>query len=782
MDKGIKNIAIIGANKEGLSLLPILLKDKQSRVCLIVDPNKDAMLFKLKELGYRLSPQIGIPASTDINDVRKIQNLHIVINALSDQATEIFLDSAEFKDVEKLGTLSTRLLWSVRQESAPDEAVSVTRGDEQTALLGSLREIVDAVRLTTDRRELLSVILKLATESTRAERGSIMLLSPDDGMLRVEIAKGMDEEVVRKIRVPLGEGVSGRAASEGKPLLVSGKANHGEFLNVRDRSDVKSAMCVPLVVDGAVIGVINVSSSESMHVFTDQDMGFLSSMAALAAEVIQRSNDYERMRIDAAKFTFWKDADAIMSGGAALEVKLGQVAKRLAGIIPGLVVFIYIFDDDRGRLLLKAASTRDGKGVGLLSLRPGEGIEGVSARLKKAVFLVDRADEGGTSLRKAYLSIPMTAQGALVGTLNGQLASSVGMTKYHETFLMDIAAMLAESILSMKRGDREKISARRMFAVDEAGLEMISSKDAKRLAAIIAVTPAAILGAEGSLLRIRHDSTTKYHTAATFGLDEKAVRDYFLPIEKETVMEVLRKKDTVSREFSEEGSPYVRSVLSVPLKVNETIVGVLTLFNKTGDESFYPCAFSKADVDTLIRFRVYAEKALANVIDTLDRSLSAKEAKESQIALLERRFEQEAAKARQSGGMVTLATMSIAWNREPFAGHQAEFEKNFASALIKSVKNLVAGIRLDKDCFAFVLVADEADDARLKRAITHTIFADPSFNRTFSDGMAEVRLGIASYPDRAASFGELFSMASKRNRFDADKDETGTGTDMGHAL
>lgn len=777
MDKGIKNIAVIGANKEGLSLLPILLKDKQSRVCLIVDPNKDAMLFKLKELGYRLSPHIGIPASTDLNDVKKIQNLHIIINALSDQATETFLENAEFKDVEKLGTLSTRLLWSVRQEGAPEAAV-VTRGDEQTALLGSLREIVDAVRLTIDRRELLSVILKLATESTRAERGSIMLISHDDNMLRVEIAKGMDEEVVRKIRVPLGEGVSGRVALDGKPLLVSGKASGGAFPNARDRSDVKSAMCVPLVVEGAVIGVINVSSNESMHVFTDQDLGFLSSMAALAAEVIQRSNDYERMRIDAAKFTFWKDADAIMSSTGTLEHKLGQVAKKLVEIIPGLVIFIYIFDDDRGRLFLKAASIRDGKGIGMLSLRPGEGIEGVAAQSKKAVFLVDRADEG--SVRKVYLSIPMVAQTALVGTLNGQLASGVGMTKYHETFLKDIAAMLAESIWAMKRADRERIIARRMFAVDEAGLEMISSKDAKRLATIIAVTPAAILGAEGSLLRIRHDSSTKYHTAATFGLDDKAVRDYFLPIEKETVMEVLRKKDTVSREFSEEGSPYVRSVLSVPLKVNETIAAVLTLFNKTGEESFYPCAFSKADVDTLIRFRVYAEKALANVIDTLDQNLSAKEAKESQFALLERRFEQEAAKARQSGAIITLATLSIAWNREPFAGHQAEFEKNFASTLIKTVKNLVAGIKLDKESFAFVLVAGEAEDMRFKRAITHTIFADPSFNRMFSDGMAEVRLGAASYPDRAGSFGELFSMASKRTRFDADRDEA--EADMGHAL
>src|SRR3972149_7938201 len=106
-----KKIAIIGANKEGPKLLPVLLGDKRSRIVLIADPNRNAMLFKLKELGYRIPPKYEIELTTDLERIKKIQGLDIVINALQDQHTEKFLEAQEFKDVEKLGPLSPRLIW-----------------------------------------------------------------------------------------------------------------------------------------------------------------------------------------------------------------------------------------------------------------------------------------------------------------------------------------------------------------------------------------------------------------------------------------------------------------------------------------------------------------------------------------------------------------------------------------------------------------------------------------------------------------------------------------------
>ncbi|MBI5886934.1 MAG: GAF domain-containing protein [Deltaproteobacteria bacterium] len=768
MHDDIKKIAIIGANKEGMSLLPLLLADKKSCVTLIADSNRDAMLFKLNELGYRLSTKLNIRTTTDLNAIKDIAGLDIIINALQDQATETFLESPEFKDIEKLGTLSTRLLWNVRA-SEPASGAEPSAAMEQFTLLGSLREIVDAVRLTIDRKELLSVVLKLATESTRAERGSIMLVAPDEGMLRVEIAKGMDEEVVRKIRVPLGEGISGKVALEGKPVLVSGKARGEDYPRLKERSDVKSAMCVPLVVNGEVIGVINVSSSESMHVFTNEDLRFLSSMASLAAEVIQRSNEYERLRIDAAKFTFWKEVDAIMSSSVPMDARLNTVARKLVEFIAGLTCFIYIYNEDRNRLFLRAASIRDSRSICALSLRPGEGIEGSAISAMKETFLVDRTAE--TNLKRVYFSLPMVSHGTLVGTLNGQVVSAQGISKYQELFLKDITGLIAESVYAHKKAENEKMRSRKIFAVDEAGLEMISGKDPARLATIISATPAAILGAEGSILRVRMEGSLKYQPAATFGLDDKHVREYLMPIERETVMEVMRKKDIVVREFSEEGSPYIRSVLSSPLRAGTDIAGVLTLFNKTSDESFYPCGFSKSDVETFARFVVYAEKSLVNILAGAAAAVEKEHEKEhTTISLFEKKVEIEINRAMRSDRRLTLATVSFVWMADAVAMRKAGFESRFVAYVRKKARTFDVAVRLDKETLAFLFLDTEYNMARLLQSVAEFVVTDAGLSAMFNEGKVEVWYGGASFPRDGKKFSEIFANASTRQKFDINRD------------
>lgn len=763
MPGAIKNIAIIGANKEGLKLLPVLLDDPETRVRLIVDPNRNAMLFKLKELGYSIASKHGISVARDLEEVRNIPDLDIIINALQDDTTERFLEAPEFKDLEKLGPLSTRLIWSVRA-SAPAHMETLSRSTEQTNLLAALKEIVDAVRLTIDRKELLSVILKLATESTRAERGSIMLLSTEEGTLRVEMAKGMDEEVVRKIRVPLGDGISGKVASDGKSRLISGKSRVGEFTRPMDRSDVKNSMCVPLIVSGETIGVINVSSNESTHIFTDEDLTFLTSLADLAAEVIHRSNEYEKLRVNSAKFTFWKEADSIMSSAVPLEKRLNTVAKKLADIIPGLTCFIYIFDDERNRLLLKAASIRDSKGLGALSLRIGEGMEGSGIESSRDVFLVDR-EEG--SVKRVYLTLPMLSHGRLVGTLNGHVISNKGLSKYHESFLKDIRTLIAESVHKYKQNEQEKLKSRKMFAVDESGLEMLSMKDAKKLAVIIATTPAAILGAEGALLRVKQNGSRKYQTVASYGLDDIKIRQYFLPIEKETVIEVLRKKEPVTREFSEAASPYVRSVLARPLMLDDNIAGVLTLFNKTSEDSFYPCGFSKVDADILARFCVYSEKALPHIV-----SSHAHAAPEtvSPLGLFEKRVEEELNRARRFDKSMVLATVRIAGLKDAVRDEHGGFDTLLMDFIKTKTRNFDIVVRLNPETFAFLFLDTREKVGRLITHISDFISDNGPLAAALSQRRAELLYGYATFPNDGDSFAELFTMASDRTRFDRDKD------------
>ncbi|MEK7772981.1 MAG: GAF domain-containing protein, partial [Deltaproteobacteria bacterium] len=643
------------------------------------------------------------------------------------------------------------------------------RADEQAVLLSAFREIVDAVRLTIDRKELLSVILKLVTESTRAERGSIMLLSEEEGMLRVEIAKGMDEEVVRKIRVPLGEGISGKVASEGKPRLIAGKAKVDDYERPMDRSDVKSAMSVPLIVNGETIGVINVSSSESPHAFTSEDLNFLSSMAALAAEVIKRSNEYERLRVDAAKFTFWKEVDSLMSSSLPIDKRLNSVARRLVDIVQGLTCFIYAYDEDRKRLFLTASSIKDsGKAHGQLSLRPGEGLEGCAIDSMRDVILVDRMEEGAT--KRVYLSLPMISHAKVVGTLNGQIISPKGLSKYQESFLKEIRSLIAESVYKFNLNEREKQRSGKMFAVDEAGLEMISIKDPRKLMTVLVTTPAAIIGAEGSLLRIKHDGSKMFQTAATYGLDDEKIREYFLPIEKETVMEVLRKKETVMREFSEEASPYIRSILSIPLRAHDNIVAVLSLFNKTSEGAVYPCGFARADSDILARFSVYADKALLNIISAAPKEARERgEINQSPLSAFTGRVEQEIERSGRYGKNFVLATVRVSGLKAFHAQKKAEFEACLVNHMRKKMRGFDIIMKLNEETFGFLFLDTNEKIMRLLASVTDAITTEDFFKKMLSDGKIEVLCGYAVFPYDGVSFPELFSKASKSYKLDTKK-------------
>ena len=65
--------------------------------------------------------------------------------------------------------------------------------------------------------------------------------------LRVRVAVGIEPELWKKISVPVGDGIAGRVAEEGRALRLRGKADQQAFRIVRERFDVESAVSVPLV-------------------------------------------------------------------------------------------------------------------------------------------------------------------------------------------------------------------------------------------------------------------------------------------------------------------------------------------------------------------------------------------------------------------------------------------------------------------------------------------------------------------------------------------------------
>src|SRR5262249_44474748 len=117
--------------------------------------------------------------------------------------------------------------------------------------------------------KLLSEAVPVISEAMGAQIVSAMLVDPECGDLRVAASLGLDERA-RTRRVGYRGGVAGKALAQAAPVLVNDietdprfrRPNHPQY-------NTKSLICVPLIVAGRSIGVINVNNKRSREAFRE---------------------------------------------------------------------------------------------------------------------------------------------------------------------------------------------------------------------------------------------------------------------------------------------------------------------------------------------------------------------------------------------------------------------------------------------------------------------------------------------------------------------------------
>ncbi|HWP35481.1 MAG TPA: GAF domain-containing protein, partial [Thermodesulfobacteriota bacterium] len=219
-----RNVAIVGANRDALALLPLLERDPTVRVRLIADRSPRAVVSTLEGLDYQLAARYGVRVAHSLEALAQEPDLDLIIDASRDPETSAAVLAHKPAGATVMSALSARLIWETRAAGGGRGEPPAVRRE---ALLGRLAEVVGAVQLTANEEELLSLVLSVAIESTGAERGSLLLLDPEERVLRVRVAVGLPPEVARAVRIPLGEGIAGRVARDGQPLRLSGPVERG---------------------------------------------------------------------------------------------------------------------------------------------------------------------------------------------------------------------------------------------------------------------------------------------------------------------------------------------------------------------------------------------------------------------------------------------------------------------------------------------------------------------------------------------------------------------------
>ncbi len=144
---------------------------------------------------------------------------------------------------------------------------------------------------------LAKLIVINATRLLRTEIGSLMLVDKETNTMEIVAARGLPDELVKNIHIPIGKGIAGKVAEEGEPILCENIETDTRFLKESsEKYTSKSFVSVPLKVQNRVIGVLNINNKESKQKFDEKDLRLLTILAEQSARTIENAELYKHMQ------------------------------------------------------------------------------------------------------------------------------------------------------------------------------------------------------------------------------------------------------------------------------------------------------------------------------------------------------------------------------------------------------------------------------------------------------------------------------------------------------
>jgi len=167
--------------------------------------------------------------------------------------------------------------------------------------LNALNNISLELTRTTDLDVLLNKIIEYAAIIVKAEAASILLLDKKKNELYFKASLGKKSKEIKKYKVKVGEGIAGWVAEKGKSLIVDDVTKDTRWNKSIDSSTkftTKSLICVPLVLEKDIMGVMEVINKKDKECFDKNDEEILNSFANQVvialwnANIIEDLNNY----------------------------------------------------------------------------------------------------------------------------------------------------------------------------------------------------------------------------------------------------------------------------------------------------------------------------------------------------------------------------------------------------------------------------------------------------------------------------------------------------------
>ncbi len=289
--------------------------------------------------------------------------------------------------------------------------------------LWRIQLVTDAALTHLDLNDLLAELLVRIRDVLGADTAAVLLRDELRNELVARAAVGLEEEVERGVRIPIGGGFAGRIAAERRPIVLD-DVDHADVLNpILREKGIKSLAGVPLVFGNEVLGVLHVGTLTPRE-FTKDDVELLEVVADRVAVAIEHARLFEAERRGRTRLEQVHSVMETTLANLGFDELVGELLVRLRSILQVDTAAVLMLDEATNELVARAAVGLEEEVEQGVRIPVGGGFAGRVAAEARPIVLddVDHANVLNPILRekgvKSMLGVPLIASDSVIGVLH----------------------------------------------------------------------------------------------------------------------------------------------------------------------------------------------------------------------------------------------------------------------------------------------------------------------------------------------------------------------------
>jgi phosphoserine phosphatase RsbU/P len=307
-----------------------------------------------------------------------------------------------------------------------------------------LLEVADVVNTTLDLDTTLRRVAELVRKVIDYEIFAILLVNEKAQDLRIRFQVGYARDVAERIKIKIGEGVTGLAAKRREAILVDDVSKHPEYISAAP--NVRSELAIPLIIKNRVIGVLNLETQEAGR-FTEEHKRLLTLIGSRMAVGIENARLHTRTTKQARTLVLLNEIARELTSILNVDELLKRIAELLSRLID-YQMFSILMVDAAGETLQHRFSLRFQENIQLKHDVPlGDGLVGYAARHRQGVLVPDVSKDPRYILlnpeTRSELAVPLIYKDKVIGVLDLEHTKRGFFSDEHYRTVTTLAAQVA---------------------------------------------------------------------------------------------------------------------------------------------------------------------------------------------------------------------------------------------------------------------------------------------------------------------------------------------------